>query len=803
MTRCYLFNRVSSSALALTTALLLHGTTVHAAQDTVTQLQYDANGNPTQAIDPRGRATNFSYDPLNRLKEQLLPPALSGDARPAIKLTYDGLDQIADVLDARSLNTNYALDGLGNALSLSSPDTGVTNATYDAAGNLKSRTDARGKTRYYTYDALNRITKIGYSSGTPSTFEYDNAPNAKGRLTKMTYDGGSTAYTYDSLGRITTQVQTLGTALPLTTSYAYGTSGSVLGKLVAMTYPSGNQLIFGYNAMGQVNSISLRPTNADGVGTSPTSIQLLTDITYSSFETVSAWVWGNSTAVSPNVYSRTFDIDGRITTFPLGHAANNGVIRSLSYDAAGRVISASHTGTGTGVFAPARFNQVYSYDDLSRLTGFSIGSSTRSYQYDANGNRTASAIDGDSFTHTIASNSNRLSATEGPQSAYSNTYDAAGNLIDNGTITYSFSDSGRMKTATIGAAVVNYFVNGLGQRVKKAGPWSMVSRGVNQYVYDGEGRLLGEYDGAGKVLQETVYLNNLPVAVLKQTTAVNAVTTNIYYVYSDHLSTPRVITRAADNKMVWRWDAADPFGAALPNENPQALGVFTYNPRFPGQLFDGETGLHYNYFRDYEPSSGRYIESDPLGLSAGMNTFAYVNSNPLGSVDQFGLRPLTEREKRCLAPFIPKVDLDNAEIHDEAPWYLIRSLFSGITRGNDIYFQSGVYDGSTLSGLSLLVHELHHVGQYREGKTWLNFILAGITGHHNSVLEKSAREVESDLRAAYYPNGNADCPCTPGTVQTRIVRPGDEEYEATVARSRRVKGQLEASAAAMSADSSP
>jgi RHS repeat-associated protein len=61
------------------------------------------------------------------------------------------------------------------------------------------------------------------------------------------------------------------------------------------------------------------------------------------------------------------------------------------------------------------------------------------------------------------------------------------------------------------------------------------------------------------------------------------------------------------------------------------------NLRFPGQLFDGETGLHYNYFRDYDPSIGRYVESDPIGLAAGPNTYAYAGANPLNASDATGL----------------------------------------------------------------------------------------------------------------------------------------------------------------------
>ncbi|MCD2345053.1 hypothetical protein LRH25_32585, partial [Ideonella azotifigens] len=87
----------------------------------------------------------------------------------------------------------------------------------------------------------------------------------------------------------------------------------------------------------------------------------------------------------------------------------------------------------------------------------------------------------------------------------------------------------------------------------------------------------------------------------------------------------------------WRWDQAEAFGNSAPNENPSALGAFTLNLRFPGQTFDKETGLFYNVNRDYRATSGRYIESDPIGLAAGFNTYAYVGGNPISGFDPNGL----------------------------------------------------------------------------------------------------------------------------------------------------------------------
>jgi RHS repeat-associated protein len=109
-------------------------------------------------------------------------------------------------------------------------------------------------------------------------------------------------------------------------------------------------------------------------------------------------------------------------------------------------------------------------------------------------------------------------------------------------------------------------------------------------------------------------------------------------VHTDHLNAPRRITRPSDNAMMWRWDS-DPFGATQANQNPAGLGVFVYNLRMPGQFYDVESGHNYNYFRDYDPATGKYIQSDPWGLRSGVNTYAYAAGNPLRWIDPLGLWP--------------------------------------------------------------------------------------------------------------------------------------------------------------------
>ena len=116
-----------------------------------------------------------------------------------------------------------------------------------------------------------------------------------------------------------------------------------------------------------------------------------------------------------------------------------------------------------------------------------------------------------------------------------------------------------------------------------------------------------------------------------------AAAATLYFVHADHLNTPRLVSNQ-NGQAVWRWDQQEPFGVNVPDENPSGLGAFEFALRFPGQYADKETNLAYNFYRSYDALIGRYVESDPIGIAGGMNTYAYVYGNPLRSSDFFGLK---------------------------------------------------------------------------------------------------------------------------------------------------------------------
>lgn len=121
------------------------------------------------------------------------------------------------------------------------------------------------------------------------------------------------------------------------------------------------------------------------------------------------------------------------------------------------------------------------------------------------------------------------------------------------------------------------------------------------------------------------------------------------FVHVDHLNIPRLVADTS-GATVWKWDQQEPFGSNPADENPNGLGAFELPLRLPGQYFDKETYLHYNYYRDYDAGIGRYLESDPIGLEGGLNTYAYVSGSPLKMVDLLGLRPLVIPEDCPLPP---------------------------------------------------------------------------------------------------------------------------------------------------------
>lgn len=613
----------------------------------VWEFGYDATGNRWLEIDPLGKETTSDFDAFGRAIAitRGMPNAATTE-----RYSYTPAGDLVGVTDPRGLVTSYDVDGLKNRRQTASPDSGTARATFDAAGNILSETNALGVTTSYVYDALNRKTRATYGTETV-TYEWDGGTNPKpfsaGRLTKVTDGSGATDYTFDALGRILVKAQT--TILPgvpgqrnLTVGYTWGGDALLAGsrnKLVGVQYPSGNQVMQEYDAAGRISALRLYPATALGAPQSSSGQTLLENVSYNGANQIVSWTWGNG-----KTYQRGYDSLGRLESYPLGDPAgtglSSGTLRQVSYDAANRITGYSHTNAGISV---AALDQSFGYDNFDRLISAVRNATSYGYLYDDNGNRTQTTIGANALPLEMSPLSNQLRQVQSAGGAIAISSDAAGNILNDTVAQFTYSARNRLASATTGtgasAVSTGYFYNALGQRVAKQ---NAAAGTATLFAYDDEGQLLGQYGPDLTPQFETVYLKSTPVAVLTQSGSISSANriTNVYHIWSDHIDTPRVVGRSSDDAIVWRWDGSDPFGAVGPDQNPSGLGTFVYTQRFPGQVFDEESGLSQNWNREYNATIGRYVQSDPIGLAGGINTYAYVRGNPLSYTDPEGLQTI-------------------------------------------------------------------------------------------------------------------------------------------------------------------
>lgn len=255
-------------------------------------------------------------------------------------------------------------------------------------------------------------------------------------------------------------------------------------------------------------------------------------------------------------------------------------------------------------------NQTYNYDELDRLTGATGSYGTIIYSYDSVSNRITKTDNGTESSLGYLTPSNQLDSPF--------IHDANGNRTRGDKRSFTYGEHNRLTEVTNdeNGIKTTYLYNGLGQRVKKSNVFGEI-----YFLYDEQGLLIAEASDEGKVTKEYIYYESQPLVM-------DAIDT--YYYHNDHLGTPQALT---DNtaSIVWKANYT-PFG-----ETDITIETVTNNLRFAGQYYDRESSLHYNYFRDYDPELGRYIQSDPIGLAGGINTYGYVEGNPVNYVDPLGL----------------------------------------------------------------------------------------------------------------------------------------------------------------------
>lgn len=592
--------------------------TVADANDEATGFAYDPVGNVSDVTDPLGRVSESSHDPLRRLVASIANAGGTGSERAVSGFEYDPLDRLTAVVDPKGLRTEYGFNALGDLLSLSSPDTGLTEYGYDGAGNRVFQRDARGVETTFGYDVLNRLVSVDVpGTGQDVSYTYDQAPaacatgerHAQGRLGTLADASGTTQYCYDAQGRLVHKVQSVSGGP--THALRYGYTGA--GRLASVTYPSGATVTYTRDPAGRVSGVSYVPAG----GGSP--VTLVASASYLPFGPLQQLVFGNGRSLT-----KAYDLNYGIAA--IVDSGAGGLELGFALDPVGNVV-----GLEERLAAGTTATRAIDYDDLDRLAALRDGGATvQAFDYDATGNRQSKTSGGATEIYGYPADSHRLTSV----GATARSYDAAGNMISDGAKVFIYDDHGRLVEYRADGTTTTrtYHYNGRGERVAKRDP----SGGTSDvyFVYDDAGHLLGEYHASGAAVREYVWLDDIPVAVLGDYAG-----QPFQYLLTDHLGTPRQAVHPVTHATLWRWDLSPTaFGEHAHDNDPDGDGLaYDLRLRYPGQFYDAESGLHYNYFRDYDAATGSYIQSDPIGLAAGPSTFSYVNSSPLTGVDPFGL----------------------------------------------------------------------------------------------------------------------------------------------------------------------
>jgi RHS repeat-associated protein len=585
---------------------------------------YDANFTTVtdQAAKPR-RSLVDALGRLVRLDEPTSGNNLGSTASPnqPTSYTYSVLGNLLTVTQGVQTRT-FTYDSLSRLRTTANPESGTLSYQYDDNGNLLVKTDARGVSAHYDYDALNRAGRRWYNGSSLLTSTTNNSPTlptgvvasdevkyfydtqalpggaptfdrgyAKGRLVGVTYGGGSagTYRGYDASGAVLRQYQQTDSI-----NYLAEAAYRLNGSMQSQTYPSvpgaGDRRTVSYT-----NDNAGRLASLSSAATSYAPAASVSGIGYSASGGLSSETYGNNLihAVTYNSRLQTDEIKlgtsgapaSKVSiTYNYGTTANNGSLQSTSY-------------AGGGL----SYTQTFGYDELNRLTTSQEGLSwSQTNTYDRYGNR---SIFGDPLSFTASNN--RITGWS---------YDAVGNLLNDGAHSYTFDAENKISKVD---GLSAYVYDGDGQRVRK-----LVNENL-RFNYGIGGQQIAEFDGAtGALKREYVYGASGLVATIEPA-AVSANGTR--YTTSDHLGSPRVVTNAAAG-VASRHDYM-PFGEQLFNGGRTfGMGYGTTDgirQKFTSYERDNETGLDYAQVRYYANSQGRFTSPDPyvifFEMKAGRN----------------------------------------------------------------------------------------------------------------------------------------------------------------------------------------
>ena len=609
------------------------------------QYAYDAADNLTQITYPSGRTVDYTRNALGQLTA--INSTSNHQSQTLVdQIQYQAFGPIQSLRYGNGLNHNrsFNLDQRVTAHS-----TGIAqskNIVYDANGNITQLEDllSATQTQTFQYDALNRLG--GYEkNSSPACFAYDGVGNrvlASPSVAQESQTGGGASVLEGLLAAYHFEG-----ANPYADTTGNGNNGSSVGQvdIVAGRYGQGVSVVnsSGYIDFGPITGwqgLDQYSMSAwiQLTGFSDWQLVLGKAIYWASGDTGLHCENNNCGAYIGRGHARS-EIDYTHLTHVWHHWSVTYNQGTLSFYLDGQLVaSSSYPNTPGGL--PLRFGaSIYGTypakamaDDIMIhnrvLTPVEIQSLAR-----ANG----SPLTGSAGTSTLSCNggepgdivyeyhsgSQRLETIQ-TDTTTNYLYDANGNTTAMGSNTFNYNNANRLSSATANGLTTSYRYNALGQRA-----WKNNRNETILFLYDQAGQLVAQYDGTGNRVNEYLYLNGQPIALIDSQDAV-------YYVINDHLGTPQKLMDQSQ-AVVWEADYL-PFGEATVDEDPDGDGSnVTNNLRFAGQYFDQETGLHYNWFRYYDPGTGRYITSDPIGLAGGINTYGYAYQNPIINTDPQGL----------------------------------------------------------------------------------------------------------------------------------------------------------------------
>ncbi|MFE4206957.1 putative T7SS-secreted protein [Streptomyces goshikiensis] len=562
---------------------------------------YDGEGNCVAHVDVLGGVTTFEYSDFDVLTARTGPDGFR------YAFSYDTDLHLTKVTNPQGLTWDYVYDPVGRVTS--ETDFGNRTLTYgrDAAGRLVSRTDMLGQTIRYERDELDRVVRKD-AAGAVTTFAYDSGdqlaeavnPDAAltrlrdqyGRLKFETVNGRTTAYTYDELGRRTTRTTPTGAV----STWTY----DAVGSRTSLT-TSGRTIAFDYDAVGQ-------------------------EITRRIGDTVT-------------LLSR-YDHGGRLTTQHVTGAGHSIQRRDYTYRADGNLIGLDDQLVGAKTF---------DLDSAGRVTAVCAEGWTERYTYDEAGNQTTAswpsthpgqdAVGPREYTGTTITRAGRMHYE----------HDALGRVTLRrrarlsgrpDTWRYEWDAEDRLRTVTTpDGAVWLYAYDALGRRTSKQRLAADGATVLEQVTFTWDGTTLCEQTTESPDLSHSIVLTwdhkglqplTQRERLLDRETPQAVIDTRFFTIITDLVGAP---TELIDESGTLAWHTR----TTLWGTTTWASTSTAYTPlRFPGQYFDPESGLHYNYFRHYDPETARYLSHDPLGLTPAPNPAAYV-PNPHTWVDPIGL----------------------------------------------------------------------------------------------------------------------------------------------------------------------